>query len=142
MPRLGIVPAEYLPPLSEIAGALGTLLGEGEFWSALLDQPVTYDSDDFVVVSEGDRTSGLAFQSAPDHRAPTWPDPDVPQQLHLDVMVDDLDAASEWVVGLGATSLGGDHVFADPAGHPFCLIRRPDWADPVDQSDSSPTAPP
>jgi hypothetical protein len=31
---------------------------------------------------------------------------------------------------LGARRLGGD-VFADPAGHPFCLIRRPEWADPM-----------
>jgi ABC-type nitrate/sulfonate/bicarbonate transport system permease component len=37
VPRTGLVQEEYLPPLSEIAGALGTLLGEGEFWSALLD---------------------------------------------------------------------------------------------------------
>jgi catechol 2,3-dioxygenase-like lactoylglutathione lyase family enzyme len=102
------------------------------FWSAVLGQPVTYDSDDFVVVSVDDRTSGLAFQLAPDHVAPTWPDPEVPQQLHLDVMVDDLEAASEQVVTLGALPLGGDHVFADPAGHPFCLIPRPGWAEPVD----------
>jgi catechol 2,3-dioxygenase-like lactoylglutathione lyase family enzyme len=99
------------------------------FWSALLGQPVTYDSDDFVVVAESDHSSGLGFQLAPDHVAPTWPDPRVPQQLHLDVMVEDPAAAGPDVVALGARHLAGD-VYADPAGHPFCLITRPGWADP------------
>ena len=104
---------------------------EAAFWSALLDQPVTYRSDDFVVVAADDRTSGLAFQLAPDHRAPTWPDAAVPQQMHLDVMVDDLDAGDAEVLALGARRLGGGHVYADPAGHPFCLVPRPHWAPPV-----------
>ena len=101
------------------------------FYSALLGQPVTYADDDFVVVSASDRASGIAFQRAPDHRPPTWPDNAVPQQIHLDVMVDDVVAAGSAVVGLGATKLDGDGVFADPAGHPFCLIPRPGWAPPV-----------
>jgi hypothetical protein len=101
------------------------------FWSRLLDQPITYDSDDFVVVAPNDTTSGLAFQRAHDHRAATWPRPDVPQQMHLDVMVEDVDSARAHVVALGATALDGD-VLADPAGHPFCLIRRPGWAEPLE----------
>ena len=101
------------------------------FWSALLGQPITYDSGDFAVVSTDTTTSGLAFQRAPDQQPPTWPDPAIPQQLHLDVMVDDLDTAADAVVVLGARRLPGDHVFADPAGHPFCLIPRPSWAAPV-----------
>ncbi len=100
------------------------------FYSRLLGQPITYRDDDFAVVSVDDTTSGLGFQRAPSHHAPTWPDPTVPQQLHLDVMVDDLAAARSAVLELGATPLEGD-VFADPAGHPFCLIRRPGWAPPV-----------
>lgn len=104
---------------------------EADFWSRVLAQPISYDSDDFVVVAANDTTSGLAFQRAPDHRPPTWPDPAVPQQLHLDVMVDDVAAASDQVLTLGATRLGGTGVFADPAGHPFCLIPRPGWAAPV-----------
>jgi catechol 2,3-dioxygenase-like lactoylglutathione lyase family enzyme len=99
----------------------------GTFWSAVLSQPVTYDSDEFVVVAPDDRTSGNAFQLASDHRPPTWPDPSVPQQMHLDVMVEDVAAAGPRVLALGATHLDGD-VFADPAGHPFCLIPRPRWA--------------
>jgi len=108
-------------------------LTSARFWSALLGQPITYESDDFVVVAEDNTTSGLAFQRSPDHRAPTWPDPTVPQQLHLDVMVDDVTEATPRVLALGATRLDGDGVFADPAGHPFCLIPRPDWASPLGQ---------
>jgi len=101
------------------------------FYSALLGQPVSYDSDDFCVVSADDRTSGIAFQLAPDHVAPTWPDPRVPQQAHLDVMVDDVEAAGPLVLALGARPLQPPAVFADPAGHPFCLIPLPHWASPV-----------
>jgi catechol 2,3-dioxygenase-like lactoylglutathione lyase family enzyme len=105
--------------------------GLAAFWSAVLGQPITYRSDDFVVVSENDRTSGLAFQLAPNHVAPTWPGSAVPQQMHVDVMVEDLDRAAREILALGASSLGGD-VYADPAGHPFCLILRPDWASPIE----------
>jgi hypothetical protein len=91
---------------------------------------VTYRSDDWVVVAANETTSGLAFQLAPDHRPPTWPDPQVPQQLHFDVMVEDVAEAGARVLALGATRLDGD-VYADPAGHPFCLIRRPGWAPPI-----------
>jgi catechol 2,3-dioxygenase-like lactoylglutathione lyase family enzyme len=100
------------------------------FYSALLGLPVTYRSEDWVVVSVDERTSGLAFQLAPDQRPPTWPAPDVPQQLHLDVMVEDVPAAVTAAVALGARVLDGD-VLADPAGHPFCLVRRPGWAPPL-----------
>jgi catechol 2,3-dioxygenase-like lactoylglutathione lyase family enzyme len=107
------------------------------FYSELLGLPVTYTSTDWVVVSASDRTSGLAFQLAPDHRPPTWPDPQVPQQVHLDVMVDDIAAAEPRVLALGATKLGGKDVYADPAGHPFCLIRRPHWAEPVQRDNGT-----
>jgi catechol 2,3-dioxygenase-like lactoylglutathione lyase family enzyme len=101
------------------------------FYSRLLGSPITYRDDDFAVVSTSDRASGLAFQRSPDQRPATWPDPAVPQQIHLDVMVEDVAAATPEVLALGATKLDGDGVFADPAGHPFCLIRRPGWAPPL-----------
>lgn len=103
-----------------------------EFYSQLLGWPVTYRSAEWVVVAENDTTSGLAFQLAPDHLSPAWPDPARPQQVHFDVMVEDPDEATRAVVALGARLMPeGDHVFADPAGHPFCLIRRPQWAPPI-----------
>lgn len=109
------------------------------FWSEVLGQEVTYADDDFVVVARSDRHSGLAFQRAPDHRAPDWGDPARPQQMHLDVMVDDVAVAHDRVLGLGARRLtsaapgaGEGDVYADPAGHPFCLVPRPGWAPPVE----------
>jgi catechol 2,3-dioxygenase-like lactoylglutathione lyase family enzyme len=101
-----------------------------EFYAAVLGKPITYRSDDWVVVADNDRTSGLAFQRAADYSPPGWPDPAQPQQMHLDVMVDDVDAAGAAVIALGARHLSGA-VYADPAGHPFCLIPRPGWAPPV-----------
>jgi catechol 2,3-dioxygenase-like lactoylglutathione lyase family enzyme len=104
-----------------------------DFYSELIGLPITYRSDDWVVVAENDRTSGIAFQLAPDHQSPDWPDPSRPQQFHLDVMVDDLDAADTAVLGLGGSRLPSEtgRIYADPAGHPFCLIPRPDWAPPI-----------
>ncbi|MFF8394977.1 VOC family protein [Streptomyces sp. NPDC016172] len=73
----------------------------------------------------------LAFQRATDHRPPLWPDPAGPQQFHLDFGVEDLDRAEEEVLAQGATVLdaGTDgrswRIYADPAGHPFCLVRHP-----------------
>jgi Glyoxalase-like domain len=60
------------------------------FYSALLGQPITYESNDFVVVSADATTSGLAFQLAADHPRSTWPDRAVPQQVHLDIMVENV----------------------------------------------------
>jgi catechol 2,3-dioxygenase-like lactoylglutathione lyase family enzyme len=106
-----------------------------EFYSELLGLPVTYASEDFVVVAASDRSSGLGFQLAPGHRAPTWPNDALPQQFHLDIMVDDVQAAAGRVLDIGARRLApsseGANVYADPAGHPFCLIPRPGWAPPV-----------
>lgn len=53
-----------------------------------------------------------------------WPDPEYPQQVHLDIEVGDLDAAEELVVERGARRVAdfGDHrVYVDQASHPFCL---------------------
>ncbi|WP_186832261.1 VOC family protein [Micromonospora endolithica] len=97
------------------------------FYSALLGLPLDEegtDGDRWVVISgSGHR---LAFQQAFTLRPPTWPDPAVPQQIHLDVDVDDVEAAEKQVLALGARRLPGEgddfRVYADPAGHPFCLI--------------------
>ena len=57
---------------------------------------------------------------------PQWPDADHPQQMHVDVLVEDLDAAEAEVLRLGATSLDAGtetfRVYTDPSGHPFCLV--------------------
>jgi len=101
------------------------------FYSSLLGLPVTYRDDDWVVVAVNETTSGLAFQRAPGNRPSTWPDPEVPQQIHLDIMVEDPTTAGPQVLAIGAVKLDGQDVYGDPAGHPFCLIRRPRWAPPI-----------
>ena len=68
----------------------------------------------------------ISPSSAPLWLAPRWPDPRYPQQL-LDIRVDDVEAAEAAVLALGARRLPAEHedgfrVFADPAGHPFCLV--------------------
>lgn len=88
--------------------------------------------DDWLVL-QGEGLWPLAFQKVPELPAVTWPDPDVPQQLHLDMTVPDattLDAEHERVLGLGARLLLDRRddpdeplrVYADPAGHPFCIF--------------------
>jgi catechol 2,3-dioxygenase-like lactoylglutathione lyase family enzyme len=105
------------------------------FYAELLGLPVTWQEDDFAVVARDDRSPGTRFQLVPGYRPPQWPDPRWPQQMHFDVMVDDVDAAEPRVLALGARRLagaeGGSRVYADPAGHPFCLIPRPWWAPPI-----------
>ena len=104
------------------------------FWSALLGLPVTWQQDDFAVVSVNDTTSGVAFQRVAGLPAAALAGPGQPQQLHFDVMVDDVATAGPQVLALGARRLGGEArspVYADPAGHPFCLIPRPSWAPPI-----------
>jgi catechol 2,3-dioxygenase-like lactoylglutathione lyase family enzyme len=92
-----------------------------------LDIHAKSGDDFFGLTGKGSLFIGL--QRVDDYRAPTWPDQRVPQQLHLDFAVDDLDEAEALVLGLGATKPetqpGGDRwrVFVDPAGHPFCLTK-------------------
>jgi catechol 2,3-dioxygenase-like lactoylglutathione lyase family enzyme len=98
--------------------------GLARFYSELLGLPITGNDGDWVDIGDS-AGKKLSFQHAPDHQPPHWPDPARPQQFHLDVDVDDLDAAEPKVLALGATLLSKDartfRVFADPAGHPFCL---------------------
>ncbi|WP_016696722.1 VOC family protein [Actinoalloteichus spitiensis] len=69
----------------------------------------------------------LSFQRDPEVPPSTWPSRERHQMAHLDVTVPDLAAECERAVRIGATRLSGEHenwvVFADPAGHPFCLCR-------------------
>ena len=68
----------------------------------------------------------ISFQQVDGYTPPVWPNQAVPQQMHLDVIVDDLDAGEAAVLDLGATKHPHQpstsyRVFLDPAGHPFCL---------------------
>ena len=100
---------------------------ESSFWAGLLGGTVNADDDWHSVIVDGEWRLGI--QLAPDHVAPEWPN-GTPQQIHLDLHVDDIKAAHEEAMSLGATLLQsardidareGFQVYADPAGHPFCL---------------------
>jgi catechol 2,3-dioxygenase-like lactoylglutathione lyase family enzyme len=100
-----------------------------EFYSRLTGWPIVYASPDWYSIGES-RDAGLhlSFQRAPGHQPPTWPDPASSMQFHLHFRVDDLDAGEALVLGMGGTKLDvqpGNRVFADPAGHPFCLCPQP-----------------
>jgi predicted enzyme related to lactoylglutathione lyase len=94
------------------------------FYAALLDWKADISSDWADV--RADYGQCLSFQQVADYTPPQWPTQQTPQQMHIDVIVDDLDTAEKAVLDLGATK--HDHqpgtkfrVFLDPAGHPFCL---------------------
>lgn len=100
------------------------------FYAELLDMPIRrLDTADRVVIGQepgggGPSLPDLAFQRVAEYRAPRWPDPEHPQQIHLDIWPDRA-LAPDRVKELGATALpalgGSCPVYADPAGHPFCL---------------------
>lgn len=100
------------------------------FYAGILGWEVDGREADWVTLN-GPGGRQLAFQQAVDHVPPDWPDLSRPQQMHLDFDVPehaDADRARREVEALGARFLhdsGGAHrgflVFADPAGHPFCL---------------------
>jgi catechol-2,3-dioxygenase len=88
---------------------------------------------DWLVLNRADGSPGIAFQQVEALRRATWPEGKVPQQLHLDLSVptiSDLEVQHRRALDLGATvlfdrSFDEDEplrVYADPAGHPFCIF--------------------
>jgi predicted enzyme related to lactoylglutathione lyase len=105
---------------------------ESRFWAGLLDGIVDAEDDWHSLIVDGKWIMG--FQLAPNHVPPEWPGGTQQQQMHLDLWVDDLEAAHQKAISLGARLLQpaqdpnareGFQVYADPAGHPFCLC----WGD-------------
>jgi catechol 2,3-dioxygenase-like lactoylglutathione lyase family enzyme len=96
------------------------------FWAAVLGRSAREDSPTWWELEAVDGEVSLAFQRVDRHRRPGRRRP---QQLHIDVAVDDLDVAEQRVLALGAEPAGARHlgegapwrVYSDPAGHPFCL---------------------
>ena len=95
-----------------------------EFYAALLGWEVA--PDDGWVDIRSPQGESLSFQQVSDYRPPRWPGQEHPQQMHLDLVVDDLDSGQAVALELGASLSGHQpgttfRVFLDPAGHPFCL---------------------
>jgi catechol 2,3-dioxygenase-like lactoylglutathione lyase family enzyme len=109
------------PDAQELAAFYRRLLG----WSARQDEP------GWVALSAPDGGAGLSFQTETAYARPTWPAGPGDQQMmtHLDIEVDDLEAAGAHAVAAGAVLADyqpQEHVrvYLDPAGHPFCLWVR------------------
>jgi catechol 2,3-dioxygenase-like lactoylglutathione lyase family enzyme len=101
--------------------------GLAEFYRQVIGGEITdADSEWSTLLTPNDQR--VSFQRVEDYTAPQWPGQEHPQQIHLDIMVTDLDAAEPLVLALGATLLDGSdkpigfRVYSDPAGHPFCLV--------------------
>ncbi len=113
--------------------------GSAEFYRELLglsyragDETPT-EGEDWLVLRDGSDSNVLAFQLVDRLERTTWPDPDVPMQLHLDFTVsgtEELERQRARAVELGATVILDRtddpdeplYVFADPSGHPFCIF--------------------
>ena len=104
------------------------LTAESSFWAGVLGGTVDAEDDWHMVMVGGEPRMGV--QLAPDHVPPDWPHGTPKQQIHLDLWVDDFEAAHDNVMSLGARVLqeaaeseepDNFQVYADPAGHPFCL---------------------
>jgi catechol-2,3-dioxygenase len=104
------------------------IAGLSAFYAELAGWTQAHADDEWVTLTTGDGWR-IAIQYAPDHTPPRWPDPEYPQQAHLDLRVPDLDAATERAIAAGATPLRRNdawHTLADPAGHPFDLCLKAD----------------
>jgi hypothetical protein len=95
------------------------------FYREALDLQIMFENDTFVALKGAGVI--LTIQQVPDLRPVTWPEGDVPKQIHLELAVEDLDASEKAFLDLGATRPGTQpspdrwRVLIDPAGHPFCV---------------------
>jgi catechol 2,3-dioxygenase-like lactoylglutathione lyase family enzyme len=99
------------------------------FYRRLLGWEVEQDEPGWVKLRAPGGGPGLSFQTEKAYARPTWPAGPGDQQMmvHLDIAVDDLEAAGAHAVAAGATLAEYQpqddvRVHVDPAGHPFCLF--------------------
>ena len=101
------------------------------FYQRLLGWTVGQDEPDWVTLRPPGGAPGLSFQTETGYVRPTWPAGPGDQQMmmHLDIEVDDLDAAGAHAIAAGAVLAEYQpqekvRVYLDPTGHPFCLWVR------------------
>jgi catechol-2,3-dioxygenase len=136
------------PALRQVALDSTDARGLAEFYRRLLgmtyrpgDEPPASGQPDpkgqaWLVLRGREDGWRIAFQQVAVLPEATWPDGPVPQQLHLDLSVpttEDLATQHEHALSLGARLLQDRsqdaeeplYVYADPAGHPFCIFVAP-----------------
>jgi catechol 2,3-dioxygenase-like lactoylglutathione lyase family enzyme len=100
-----------------------------EFYGRILEWEVAYRDGGFVLMRDPAGGAGLSFQEVEWYTPPVWPEQPGEQtkMIHLDIQVDDLEAAVEYALAAGARL--AEHqpradlrIMLDPAGHPFCLF--------------------
>ncbi|MGO1290172.1 VOC family protein [Brevibacterium linens] len=101
----------------------------GEFYSSVLDWPIAYSDENYAMLTGPSHALGIG--TIPDYQRPSWPD-DGHKQFHLDLAADDIQAAADRCVELGATRAEPQPgetwvVLLDPAGHPFCISDAKNW---------------
>jgi catechol 2,3-dioxygenase-like lactoylglutathione lyase family enzyme len=106
-----------------------------EFYAENLGMRVLEDEPNWVVIGRHEHMRELAFQKVEPYVAPRWPDGQHPQQLHVDIAVEDFGPALDAVQSLAAVRRPGApetgyRVFEDPAGHPCCLVHGRKVPDP------------
>lgn len=120
-----------ITPVASVAMVTIDCADAGElagFYSGLLGMTIAYQDENVAMIT-GAAGPALGFGVVEHYTPPPWPDEQSEKQFHLDLKVDDIAAAEQACVQLGATrpvhQPGGDRwrVLLDPAGHPFCLTR-------------------
>lgn len=112
------------------------------FYESLLGATRVEDSSDWVTLEVTGQSWHVALQRSDRFLAPDWSRGDPPQQLHMDLLVDHLDHAEREVLALGGHLLEGSdkpigyRVYADPVGHPFCLV-TPEGLAPLSSSQTN-----
>ena len=101
------------------------------FWSAVLGWELAHAQDEYAMLVGPDGLA-MGFGLVEGHQPPGWPNEHGTKQFHVDLAVDDLDAAAQACVDLGGTlpdEQPGEtwRVLLDPSGHPFCLTLAQNW---------------
>ena len=100
------------------------------FYIRLLGWEKSSDEPHWVKLRDPDGGPGLSFQTETVYVPPLWPiglSDHQQMMVHLDILVDDLEAAVAHAVEAGAVQAESQYqddvrVMLDPAGHPFCLF--------------------
>ena len=138
-------PSDGFPLLRQVVLDCTDARALAEFYRQLLgfryrpgDEPPTagepdLQGQDWLVLRDASATTRIAFQQVAELPEPTWPEGPRPQMLHLDLTVPtvaDLNTQHARALALGARLLRDRsddpdeplRVYADPAGHPFCIF--------------------